>query len=302
MLEQDDIKFILNLYNELQTSIAYNSSNNSSEKTLVSINDLLYIGDLSIEIKSEEDVSKLFKEKQNKQILFKIWDIKYKPCKVFPTERRYKRFKKNVLECDKNARCKYYKVCNTCSVIRALYYKNQLKNKLKANPKLLENKWYYIVTPIAHKSYHSIEETFENIMKLKKSFITKVKNAKRKSRKSTIWTYIQGGIGSIEVTYNDNNGWNFHINWIINSTEEFDISNDTSEEIVKFLKLFNSHKHFIRTLNSDEDLEVALSKVLSYSLKFNNLPPEKLIEAYYVLYKKRLFFSFGNLWGRSHSD
>ena len=115
-------------------------------------------------------------------------------------------------------------------------------------------------------------------------------------------------MGSVEVT-RTHNGWNVHINWLVNSDKEielkeiFDRNNKKwyqNDDLSKFLERFNdSYIHSISKLsfNDRDEIRKNLLEVFKYSLKFSSLNNADLIEVYYTLYRKRLFFTFGNIRG-----
>jgi len=268
-----------------------------------------------------------------KNNLFFLWDnipdeIKIDK-KVFKSIEHYENMKRRALSCGSFTEykavknddriklfranfCKKDKICLSCAVNRAYNQQKKFFQALEVYPyenddDLLSKHWYYIVTPVRHSKTESLEVVYNRVDRLRKSVLMQIRDGKRGKSKG-FWSRFKGGMGSIEFTYTEKNGWNVHINWLVNSNfivpvkEVFDgykiwYQND---DLRAFLKRFNnSYIHSINKLDfSDRELiRDNLLEILKYSLKFSSLNPAQLVEVYYKLYRKRLFFTFGNLRG-----
>jgi len=224
--------------------------------------------------------------------------------------------------------CKRDKLCPACAVRRA--YKQQLRfmQSLKASPQLLEQDWYYIVIPVVHHAHESFETVFKRLERVRKAIIQAGKDKKRGKGRS-IWAHFDGAMYSIETTKTQN-GWNVHLNLLINAPraghgepdslrgaapqksgrrglELVPVRNRKGQisyqnpQIGEFLQRVadGSRMHNISPLDfSDpETIRDNLVEVLKYSLKFSSLNEADLVEVYSKTYRKRLFGTFGNLRG-----
>lgn len=273
-----------------------------------------------------------FKTDIKKKDLFFIWDNIPNSVKVdgrvFKTIEHFEDMKKRVLDCGafteyrastsddriKLARanfCKKDKVCMACAVGRAYNQQKKFMQSLEVFPyengeDLLSKRWYYIVTPVRHSINDSLEVVYDRVDRLRKSALMQMRDGRR-SKSRGFWSYFKGGMGSVEITYTEN-GWNVHINWLVysdNKVQYKEVSDGRkiwyqNDSLERFLKRFNdSYIHSINELDfcNREAIRKNLLEVLKYSLKFGSLNPAQLIEVYYKLYRKRLFFTFGTLRG-----
>jgi hypothetical protein len=151
-----------------------------------------------------------------------------------------------------------------------------------------------------------LEVVYQRVSNLRKSALKQMRNSRHRNT-AGFWSNFKGGMGSIELTFS-NNGWNVHINWLVYSDNRISYKEVTdgkktwfqNDDLEKFLNRFNgSYIHSVNELDfsSKETIRKNLLEVLKYSLKFSSLSFDKLIEAYYKLYRKRLFFTFGALRG-----
>ena len=226
--------------------------------------------------------------------------------------------------------CKKDKICMACAVGRAYNQHKRFMQALEVYPyendeDLLNKHWYYIVTPVFHSPDETLDVVYGRVELLRKSVLKQMRNSRSRGSKG-FWSQFKGGMGSIEVTYTKN-GWNVHINWLVYSDNRVQLKEINTkkldsdyrfkgykvtfvnDELAKFMDNFHSKAipckdremtiHSINELNfnSREAIRKNLLEVLKYSLKFSSLNPAQLIEVYYKLYRKRLFFTFGTLRG-----
>lgn len=248
--------------------------------------------------------------------------------KVFGTGIKFENFKSRLIECGSFLSFRYYyrrdetklhdanfcradKLCSACAVRRA--YKQQQKFlKAWGREKDLRSKnWYYIVIPVKHSFGEAIEVVYDRLDRVRKSILKAVRNSKS-GRKAGFWGQFDGGMGSIEVT-RTYNGWNVHLNLLVSTSSEIELKqiitkgrkgykeNYINEDLMKHLERVGdgSYVHNISKIDTsnEESLRASLVEVLKYSLKFSSLSVLDLIEVYMKLYRKRLFFTFGNMWG-----
>ena len=273
-----------------------------------------------------------FKTDIKKRDLYFVWDRIPDNLKidgrVFKTIKHYEDIRKRVLECGSFTEykastgddriklvranfCKKDKICMACAVGRAYNQQKKFMQSLEVFPyengeDLLNKHWYYIVTPVRHSISESLEVVYDRVDRLRKSVLMQMRDGRRGKSKG-FWSQFKGGMGSVEFTYTKN-GWNVHINWLVYSDNRVQYKKVTdkkkiwyqNDDLERFLRRFNeSYIHSINELDfsSREAIKKNLLEVLKYALKFSSLNPSQLIEVYYKLYRKRLFFTFGTLRG-----
>jgi len=205
--------------------------------------------------------------------------------------------------------CKKDKLCPACAIRRA--YKQQVKflQSLEDDGDLIDNDWYYIVIPVKHTIDDDFETVFNRIIDIRSKILQSMRDRKR-GKKTGFWGQFNGGMTSIETT-KTNNGWNVHMNLIINAPAGTKIKikkvrnsrgqiSYQNSDIVEFLtRVADSKMHNIQKLDftNQDSIKKALVEVLKYSLKFSGLSDNDLIYIYLKTYKKRLFTTFGNMRG-----
>lgn len=204
--------------------------------------------------------------------------------------------------------CKRDKLCPACAVRRA--YKQQIKfmKILETDEVLPKNDWYYIVIPVKHNIKENFETVFSKVERIRKAIVQSLKDGK-KGKSDNIWTSFSGGMYSVETTHSEN-GWNVHLNLMINAPKgtkidlkrvknrkgQISVQND---EIRQFLlNVADSQMHDITFLEDNSKMRDNLVEVLKYSLKFSSLTNQELLEIFIKTRKKRLFGSFGNMYGK----
>jgi len=275
----------------------------------------------------EKVKKRYFRTLKVKSSLYSYWDNLPNRIDgvVFKSIKQYEDIRHNVLSCgsyldfyfpkntdlgklQKANFCKKDKICMACAVGRAYNQQKKFLKSLevmkKSGQDLFEKHWYYIVTPVRHSKDEPLEVVFERVSKLRQSALMQMRNSRRRNT-AGFWSQFKGGMGSVEFTYTSN-GWNVHINWLVYSDNRVQYKKVTdgkkfwyqNEELEEFLSKFNdSYIHSINELNfsSKDVIKDNLLEVLKYALKFSSLSPEQLVEVYYKLYRKRLFFTFGSL-------
>ena len=205
--------------------------------------------------------------------------------------------------------CRRDKLCPACAVRRA--YKQQLKflQILDAKPELLKQNWYYCVLTVKHDATETLETVFHRVQNLKAK-ITKAMRNSRSRGDTNFWSKFSGGMFSIETTHG-RNGWHVHLNLLLNADpdqrlEITEVRNSKgqishqNEEIRQFLLThFDSQIHDIQSLDfsNPDKIRAALVEVIKYSLKFTDLSIPDIVLFYVKTRKKRLYGTFGNLWG-----
>ena len=205
--------------------------------------------------------------------------------------------------------CKRDKLCPACAVRRA--YKQQLKfmQILEVDPHLKNKDWYYIVIPIKHDISQNFETVFKRLNDIRKKIVDSL-NGGRKGKTHNIWSSFAGGMYSIETT-RSKNGWNVHLNLMINASKGTKIPlksirnrrgqlSSQNDEIRAFLmKYADSQMHNVKKIEDNSKIRDDLVEVLKYSLKFSDLTNQELLEVFIKTRKKRLFGSFGNMYGKN---
>ncbi len=264
-----------------------------------------------------------FTEKENKQF-----------DKLFKDEKKFSNFQKRLNDCGSYLEFRYYhrkdevklhnanfckadKLCPACAIRRAYKQQQKFISAFNSSKSLSSKNWYYIVIPVQHTIKDKIEDVYNRLDKVRKSILKAIRNNKA-GRKSGFWGQFAGGMGSIEVT-KSNNGWNVHLNLLVCTDNEIDlkqkisfdvygnvktnyINEDLKEHLIKVTN--GSYIHNISKIDtsSEDSLKSNLVEVLKYSLKFSSLTSVDLLRVYLSFYRKRLFFTFGNLWGLKLED
>jgi len=204
--------------------------------------------------------------------------------------------------------CKRDKLCVACAVRRA--YKQQLKfmSIIESNKDLLNKDWYYIVIPVKHTKQESYETVMNRVIELRGKITQSMRNS-RKGKTNNFWSNFDGGMYSQEVTHNEN-GWNVHLNLIVNASSGTKISLNSiknrrgqishqNEDLRLFMmKNYDSQMHNISKIEDNSKLRDEIVEVLKYSLKFSSLTQQELFNVFVKSVKVRLFGTFGNLWGK----
>lgn len=208
--------------------------------------------------------------------------------------------------------CKKDRLCPACAVRRAYKQQNKFLNIYESKEDFKNSSWYYIVLPVKHSIKDSFEDVFKKIENLKKQISKSI----RDKTMNNFFSQFGGGMFSVETTYS-NNGWNVHLNLLINAPKcvKIDLKSIKNrkgqvsyqnDELGLFMIKYadNSLMHNIQSLDFStlEDLKSSLVEVLKYSLKFSSLNKKQLLEFYIKTYRKRLFGTFGNLWGLGIDD
>lgn len=204
--------------------------------------------------------------------------------------------------------CKRDKLCPACAVRRAYKQQNKFLEILNVDTSLKNCDWYYIVIPVKHSKEDRFETVLQKIERIRKKIIQSL-NDGRKGKTSNIWSVFGGGMYSVEVTHTKN-GWNVHINLMINApigsklplkairNRKGQVSYQNAE-ITQFLMAnADSKMHNISKIENNEDMRGHLVEVLKYSLKFSSLTNQQLLEVFIKTRRKRLFGSFGNMYGK----
>jgi hypothetical protein len=220
--------------------------------------------------------------------------------------------------------CKRDKLCVACAVRRAYKQQTKFLQIIEEDSKLLDRDWYYIVLPVKHDKTEPLEVVLDRVADLRKKISTFMRDS-RKGKHRSFWSNFEGGMFAQEVT-KTKNGWNVHLNLLLNAPRLVEdgaiLSPDRTrsggiklkevrnrngqishqnEELRQFMiKHFDSQMHDIQKLDfsDQESLRGALVEILKYALKFSSLSYRDLIEVFIKTKKKRLFGTFGNLWGK----
>jgi hypothetical protein len=160
--------------------------------------------------------------------------------------------------------------------------------------------------------------------------ITKSMRNSRAGKSTNFWSNFDGGMYSQEVTYSKN-GWNVHLNLIVNSARPVNgggylqnspkpftskgrfqikevrnrrgqISYQNEDLKTWLLRNFDSYIHNISKIEDNTKLNDEIVEVLKYSLKFSALTDFQLFEVFVKSIGVRMFGTFGNLWGKGLED
>ena len=224
--------------------------------------------------------------------------------------------------------CKRDKLCPACAIRRA--YKQQMKfmEILENKESLIDMEWFYMVIPVKHSIDESYEVVFKRLEDVRKKITMSMRDSRR-GKGNNFWSVFNGGMYSTETTKTVN-GWNVHLNLIINAPKGTKLTlnrHNQAQPLEEWLKVHaeGSYVHNIqqikdrphressrndsvekrdeattgRALVADKTqaLRDSIVEVLKYSLKFSSLSSFDLLQVYIATYRKRLFGTFGNMRG-----
>jgi len=206
--------------------------------------------------------------------------------------------------------CNKDKICPACAGRRAIKQVKKVFGQLHSNPDLLDGYWYYIVLPVHHTVDEDFMTVFNRLQKGLKGINQAIRNVSRGQDSDNYFAQFDGIMYSIEETYTKN-GWNIHANLLCRSSSPLlglkkKSNKETKKKRVSFWhpdavetwqQLTGSINVSISPVNvkDDESLLSDLSEIFKYSLKFQDLSPDKMLIAYRCLYKRRLLGSMGSL-------
>lgn len=206
--------------------------------------------------------------------------------------------------------CKRDKLCPACAVRRAYKQQQKFMKILEADQSLKDEDWYYIVLPVRHNKDESYLTVYERLESVRKKITMSMRNSVKGRRGNNFWSQFTGGMFSVETT-KTKNGWNIHLNLIVNAPKGSNIPlksiknrkgqvSHQNDDLKAFLmRTADSYMHDISKIDSSSTKEIrnSLVEVLKYSLKFSSLSNSDLLEVYVRTYRKRLFGTFGNMRG-----
>lgn len=207
--------------------------------------------------------------------------------------------------------CKKDKLCPACARRRASKQRNKVYKYIQENPALKDKHWYYIVLPVKHNKTESFTTVFNRAKDGLKTLRMAIKDNKRGKGRESFFSQFNGLFYSFEVT-KSKNGWNNHINLLCCSDHEIKgiynykqkDGSTTSQHlgIMEDWARFTDNKSYMHSINkidtsTEEGLMTNLFEIFKYSLKFQDLKNEDLLEAYSSTHNKRLLGSFGSLYG-----
>ena len=147
--------------------------------------------------------------------------------------------------------CKRDKLCPACAIRRA--YKQQLKfmEILQSKRELIDLDWFYIVVPVRHSVNESYDVVFNRVESVRKKITMSMRDAKR-GKGNNFWSVFNGGMYSTETTKTPN-GWNIHLNLIINAPKGTKITlnrHNQAQELEEWLKVYaeGSYVHNIQQI------------------------------------------------------
>jgi len=184
-----------------------------------------------------------------------------------------------------------YRICNYCSKIRANFYYKQFIDYLKTKniPRFFNGKGLRFMTLTIKNEkdmIYGINKFYDSLTKLK--------------RRSYFKEKVNGGIGTLEIKKGNDNLWNIHGHFIIDS-----LYLDMKSHLKKKgsdSKLVQEWKHCtedsgILDVRKIRGHEGALGYVLKYLTKgIYDLSVEEKVEFFKLTYKRRLIFTFGDFY------
>ncbi len=202
--------------------------------------------------------------------------------------------------------CKKDKLCPACAMRRASKQVKKVFDYFEQNPNLKAKHWYYIVLPVKHNITEDFETVFDRARNGLQSLRMAIKDNKRGKGNKSFFSQFEGFMYSFEVT-KTKNGWNNHINLLCCSDTEIKGIYKKGKTyvhngIMQDWSRFTDNQSFVHSINkvdvsNEEDLIKNLLEIFKYSLKFQDLSNDDLLEVYSKTYRKRLLGAFGTLYG-----
>lgn len=207
--------------------------------------------------------------------------------------------------------CKKDKLCPACAMRRASKQVKKVHDYFNQNEELKKKYWYYIVLPVKHNKEEDFETVFNRAKKGLDTLRTAIKDNKRGKGRESFFSQFNGLFYSFEVT-KTKNGWNNHINIMCCADKEikgiytFKDKNGKKvsqhKEIMRDWQKYTDNKSFMHSINkidisTEDKLIKNLLEIFKYSLKFQDLSNEDLLEVYEKTHNKRLLGAFGSLYG-----
>jgi len=208
--------------------------------------------------------------------------------------------------------CKKDKLCPACARRRASKQLNKVLNYFEKNPSFKNKYWYYIVLPVKHNIKESFTTVFDRAKNGLNSIRKAINNNKQGRGHKSFFSQFDGLMYAFEVTKTKESGWNNHINLLccsdtpIEGIYPFVDKNGKQvyqhKGIAKDWKKYTKNGSFMHSINeidvsSEDALMKNLREIFKYTIKFQELKPNDLLEAYKCTYKKRLLGAFGSLYG-----
>ncbi|MFK5959735.1 MAG: hypothetical protein QM495_12815 [Lutibacter sp.] len=204
---------------------------------------------------------------------------------------------------------------NEFDLIISEHTKKSYEKVLKNQGNILDKNWYYIVLTVVNdsdidKCFNHLRDSFSNVRQLIKDF--------KKGNNGTTVFKVSGGLYSIEITYNQyNNTFHPHINLMLAFDKPIkDVKMYPSKKLKNQTKIMYNSKilseewkfitgdSYITSVtplpidrNNHNLLKKNLMEILKYSLKFNSMDSDVMVDLYPHLFKKRLFGTLGFMYG-----
>jgi len=200
--------------------------------------------------------------------------------------------------------CGKHLLCQPCAIRRGAKalgaYHSKIQHVLKENPKL---KAYMLTLTV--KNGLDLRERFEHLQSSVRLLIKRRRSFEsNKNAKFTEFTKIKGAVLSYETPKaKDGEMWHPHCHMLVLCEEQPDIGfinpkTGKGKGLVKewFDITGDSYILDIRR-NDDQALIEMCMEVMKYAVKFSAQEPQDTWKCYQTLNHRRLFGSFGNLWG-----
>lgn len=190
-----------------------------------------------------------------------------------------------------NRQCEKHILCPMCARSRSMRMVNGYHEAIIEQ---LINSDHHLFPTFLTLTVKNGDDLLERFEHLKKSF-KKLLNRRKDPDYDTEFNKVVGGVYSYEVT-NKGKGWHPHIHAILLQNDFIDKPMFTGEweSITK-----DSCNTDLKVINADENgtFIKPMLEVFKYTLKHNDMSPEKNLQAYLALYRKKLTGSFGSLYG-----
>lgn len=201
--------------------------------------------------------------------------------------------------------CKYDKFCLACSTRRSIRMIQRFMAWIQKY-ELYNKHRYHITLTVRHNRNQSLKTVLNKLCEAKEKLWKQYRNWKRNSQKTkSFMNNFDGIVSSIEVTWNEKNGWHPHIHILACSDNEIPLeylekwqcywNKDLQKERYKITK--DSYQISMRKVNVKEWYfdRSWIWEVFKYAVKFSTLDVPHLVELIELQHNKKYHF-FSTYW------
>ena len=257
---------------------------------------------------SSDDLKKKFFTDKWLERFIKCWDMM--GFSAYYNKNDWKVLKRVVCNnCCKNPLC--YE-CNRKKIYKkriSLLSAIQSKNIDKLN-------CYFLVLTVKHDAIDSIEEVFKKLTNSKTKLRDMMNNAKSWKWRHTVFSCVEWAYRAIEVTNENGNWWHVHLNYILFTNKEIDLTvvyGKNNKPIKKNWKILTISREMRDEwlsitwdstitsmqkidISTKEKLEGSLWELIKYCLKDDKLTPDEKLQFWIATKGKRMNWGWWSLY------